>query len=603
MEGVGEHVEEQRSTVSGRKVTASLDPPLLCVLHRELHRSCSTRRAGLRGRSPCWLAASSRLNPVRRKALVCGVGVVGFFLIVASSSASGDRAAVTCNDASGLTVGIRPAAFGCYVHKDFRLSGRRYRIFMPTNFSPLADAFRSISGRSPAFTREDIAETTQEAIQETVSAYQGLGPGRFALDLYITPFLNKYESGRLADTNSRNPCRAFVRAPAVALGQVWVAGYQQVVAHELFHCFQYENLFAQMSVDRPVRSWWVEGSAEYFSNVAFPAVNLEYTRLPTLDAKSLTTSVLDFTKGQNFLFFQYLANETGGPAAVFRLLQRMPTRGSVSSPLEARADQQDALAGLPLIDKRFHNYGEQYLDRSIRDADGAVHLSGHAMAPDAKQIRRSMDLTLDAAPFVVRRFRIVFAANRRYTLTTTVAGSRGLSSAKLTKNVGQPGRWDALPRSIPCRTDATDYTVLVTNTTSSRGSQQHSLKVQVQSRPCSFRIRNVTYQRVVRAKGREAVAGPPLRISWEGSPVFPVTVWLEPICPGWPNQGAHPLAYCVARTFRVEESSNPIVPLGTGVHQYCISHSGGHYSAFIHMNDSAREKTNTVRISWSCPRA
>ena len=496
-------------------------------------------------------------------------------------------------------MGTPPAEFGCYVHKDFLLSGRRYRIFMPTNFSRLTEAVRNFSGRSLAVTREELAEATEQAIRQTVPVYQRLGPGRFALDIQITPFLSKYESGRPAGTTSRNPCRSFVRPPAVALAHVWVAGYQQALAHELFHCFQYENLVGPMSVDPPVRKWWAEGSAEYFSNVAFPGVNLEYrARLPALDAKSPTTSLLDLTY-ENFLFFQYLANETGGPAGVFRLLQSMPTRGVVSSGLEARAAQQDALAGLPLIDKRFHNYGQQYLDRSILDADGAVHLSGRAMTPDAEQIGRSRDLALNAGPFVVRRFRLVFAANRRYTLTTTVAGSRGLSSAKLTRNVGRPGPWDALPRSIPCRGGATDYTVLVTNTTFSRGSQQHSLKVQVQSRPCAFRIRNVTYQRAVRASRRSAVAGPPLRISWEGSPVFPVTVWLEPICPLLPGQ-AHPLHYCAARTFRVEEPTNPIIPLSTGVHQYCIHEFGGHYSAFIHLNDSARKKTNTVRISWSC---
>ena len=52
--------------------------------------------------------------------------------------------------------------------------------------------------------------------------------------------------------------------------------FQQNVAHEVFHCFQIWN-FPKQSADATwdVQDWWAESTADYFSNVVYPATDDE----------------------------------------------------------------------------------------------------------------------------------------------------------------------------------------------------------------------------------------------------------------------------------------------------------------------------------------
>ena len=60
------------------------------------------------------------------------------------------------------------------------------------------------------------------------------------------------------------------------------AVYQQIIAHEMFHCVQ-DWSFPQTSPYRGAHDWWLEGTASYFSNVVYPEVNYEHGYLDPFD--------------------------------------------------------------------------------------------------------------------------------------------------------------------------------------------------------------------------------------------------------------------------------------------------------------------------------
>jgi hypothetical protein len=84
-----------------------------------------------------------------------------------------------------------------------------------------------------------------------------------ATKLVLVPFSGK-SSHAYAQVFSEHPSDSDVLA--------FSAPFQkQILAHELFHIFQDTHYFD--SALPPMSSWWVEGSADYFSNVVSPCLS------------------------------------------------------------------------------------------------------------------------------------------------------------------------------------------------------------------------------------------------------------------------------------------------------------------------------------------
>lgn len=129
--------------------------------------------------------------------------------------------------------------------------------------------------------------------------------------------------------------------------------FRQALAHEVFHCFQFWN-FASGEGD----DWWLEGSAEHFSNLVYPCTNLEWRFLSYFDRNR---SIFDLEYG-NFLLFQFLDGRMG-TAGVISLLRTMPNEG--------RDVQARAFAHYPNMPNVFRAFGEHYVDGRVRDTCGA----------------------------------------------------------------------------------------------------------------------------------------------------------------------------------------------------------------------------------------
>jgi hypothetical protein len=170
------------------------------------------------------------------------------------------------------------------------------------------------------------------------------------------------------------PCGVFVFP---ALRALELRNRQQSIAHELAHCFTAHNFTPQSRVPYQVTKWWVEGVAEYLSNVVYETNNYEWRWRFNLADLEPATSHLD-RDYQNYALFQYVASK-GGNDAVFELLRSLPGCGQPRTDLtdEQRAEcgtgtvaeQAQGLAAA-LDRDRNHEFVEQMTDASVRDTGG-----------------------------------------------------------------------------------------------------------------------------------------------------------------------------------------------------------------------------------------
>jgi hypothetical protein len=231
---------------------------------------------------------------------------------------------------------------------------------------------------------------------------------------------------------------------------------QQALAHEMFHCYQYQNLSAQ--VNGPLRSateWWVEGSAEYFSNVVYPAVNFEYRWLGDITSEMVgNTSLFDWSY-KAFIFFQYLENRPGsGTPGVLALLRALPT-----SPGSGVDRQTAAMSAYPNMDTIFHGFAEAAADQNIIDTDHSPIPLEIPYGDEVDEVTPGDIFGPD--PFSVDIRLVVFPQNFNYDLLTTITGLPGQVSARLEDG---PKVWAPMPSQVVNSCAESHYIVVVTQT-------------------------------------------------------------------------------------------------------------------------------------------
>jgi hypothetical protein len=239
--------------------------------------------------------------------------------------------------------------------------------------------------------------------------------------------------------------------------------FKQTVAHEMFHCFTAWNYPAHWTAGfqgaYDVLDWWLEGAAEYFSNVVYPATNDEWLRMDEWKVNSATTSVV-FMTYDNFGFFQYLGNVLGNNG-LLSLLAKTPTSGD-------EVTQAVALAAHPGMEGLFHDYARSFMDGKIQDSAGAgVYLSTTPVyvPPEYRlDIAAPEILHLSSPPFVLMRYGLIFKQGRQYMLAPVLSGAPGLDASR-PRDV--PGAWTDLPPKVTAACDEVRYFELVTSTTES----------------------------------------------------------------------------------------------------------------------------------------
>lgn len=279
--------------------------------------------------------------------------------------------------------------------------------------------------------------------------------------------------------------------------------FQQMLAHELFHCFQAWNLAAQYDGPEEAASeWWIEGSAEFFSNVVYPANNLEHRQwLTEFNRRSEDQSLLELDYA-SYLFFQFLENRVGAEG-VLDLLRSLPASGG-------RAEQQAALAAFPGMQDLLSSFARAYLDNGLRDSSGrAITILYGAQLGPVVPIDGPLAEPFRAAPFVLQRARLAFVPGSRYAVRASAAGAEGQQAVR---PADAPGAWSALPESLEAGCPPSVLVLSVTTAADGVDSRSLALDVSVVEEvgadlsgcedPClvgAWELDNSTYRRYFQA--------------------------------------------------------------------------------------------------------
>lgn len=376
----------------------------------------------------------------------------------------------------------------CWSRKEEVLHGRVYTVYYPTKWQIGSKEYRYV-------------EAAAEGMRKAVNKYRSFGK-MYDVDFVFTlkQPLDINREGQLVISEAGLRMETFqpvtVRDRGTWTPAPWCVvssfpnardfkttgrkKYQQAVAHELWHCFQAWHLYPQYFQGRKdgltpewgdVVAWWVEGSAEYYSNLVYPKVNLEHRLTGSFDEESLETSILQLAVPYgSFGFFQFLANQPGvGAAGVLRLLKSLPSEGGFK-------EQADALASFGNMKETFNKFGQDYLDGKIKDTGGGF-IPFRPQFGDEVQINKPGKYKVEAEQFHLERRQLIFNVGWQFNIQTQDEGAPGKDNSK------EPPEkiWGHLPESITTGCGKRTHNLLLTSADESAFGQDYKFIIDVKS--------------------------------------------------------------------------------------------------------------------------
>ncbi len=327
----------------------------------------------------------------------------------------------------------------CYVYRHENVDGHVIRIYYPKWWQEQPDLIVSV-------------DASQEALARSVEVYDGLGVFTNILDFLVVFNVTQPEDERSRYGAYVPGIAGTDECPIIVLPK---AGgkphdvFRQIIAHEVFHCYQTWNLGGGLADDE----WWEEGSAEYFSNVVYPDVNFEYTTFDSYHLQANLRPIFDMNY-ENFLLFQYLGNRLGDPALI-DLLKSLAGRG--------HAKQQETLGSYPEFDAIFHDFAVATAGPGVLDSDGHREAASPIPLLMDEPIDRKGERTYRVDPFVARRYALQYEKERRFLQEPIESGIERHSAAQLDARQ-DPLAWSALPPEIRSQcSEGAKYVLVVTS--------------------------------------------------------------------------------------------------------------------------------------------
>ena len=322
----------------------------------------------------------------------------------------------------------------CVLYKTFQVLGKTYRIFYPKGFTGSAANLTNLTW-------------SQDAMTQSAQTYHSLDGKTLPNTDLIYGVLPDGTS--LAEARVVNgACQAHVY-PVIALSSE--AEFKQTLAHEIFHCYQVLFLPEPTEPNFDQQKWWVEGSADFFSNVVYPTYNVEWTLSNRFDADSVKDGLFDMSY-QNTFFFQFMATKLGN-LGVLKVLEGLPASGSVS-------DYAAALnKAIPNFPKFFDDYARAYLDGTIQDTGGG-NIPFSPLPGDQVSFAGDGTQPLVTKPFVITRYQLVYSKGI-FTQSEATSGT-GTDEAR---PGGGPGAWDKLPGEVKANCGDLKLLFLMTSVT------------------------------------------------------------------------------------------------------------------------------------------
>ena len=342
----------------------------------------------------------------------------------------------------------------CYLYDEVNINGFSYRIYYPSSWQGDEE-------------KENLVDVAFAGFTESVVVFSDYGDMEDINMMFsLLPDTDNPTTLAFAQYVPKGTTCSLTYLPSSYIGSMDI--FKQTIAHEVFHCFQYWNF-----VSPPLRahSWWMEGSAEYFSNVVYPSVNDEHRFLSQFDIRSINDS-LQMMKYENFIFFQHAAN-TYGDTAIIELLRSLGNAGGSAS----------VLAEYQGMDTTFLEFVVAYMSTGIQDTGGSM------IKVDEFQVRvipieEEGEEKFSTTAFVANRYAIKYEKEKRF-LQTPKQDENGKYSAVMNNERLDPSKWSALPPEIrsTCNDDLW-YAMAVTTTDSSTNYEVIALIDTVEKAEC-----------------------------------------------------------------------------------------------------------------------
>ncbi len=307
-----------------------------------------------------------------------------------------------CEDlwSDGFPLESTTTRFPCFLFFYQRVGGSEFGVFYPL-------AWEGDDSKFPYYLDTVLAGT------ESISTFQEFGleippiyfvfttlnQDGWGLDMAVETIYRSFRPGTDA-------CPVIIYPTALAMEP---DEYRQSIAHAVFHCYQAQNLTQQLlgTGIRQEQKWWSEGTAEYFSNLVYPSVNYEHRFAPPFSSRSTDTSLI-YMSHETFAFFQFMGDRIG-VNGVIDMLHEMPTTPTYAA-------QMAALAAVPGIDAAFEEFVRTVMDNTLKDTDLTLIPLTAGYTDEVAFSDLTSKVFSSQLPFVVSRYKLMFAGEREYEL-------------------------------------------------------------------------------------------------------------------------------------------------------------------------------------------
>ena len=205
--------------------------------------------------------------------------------------------------------------------------------------------------------------------------------------------------------------------------------FRQTVAHEVFHCVQ-DWSFTTTGYD--THKWWLEGSAEYFSNVVYPTVNDEHGRTWEFDANSLDKNITQMAY-ENTVFFQFYAN-VRGDAATIDLLRNVSAAGATV----------DAIASTPGMEQLWRDFVVAGVADAIYDTGGGT-VGGFDRFKSIIAVDSVQSVPFATSPMQAPRYPVRYMKGKLYEQSTDDSSHLAVARANEARDLGA---WTEMPAEV-----------------------------------------------------------------------------------------------------------------------------------------------------------
>lgn len=337
----------------------------------------------------------------------------------------------TCADlaSGGYDVGeVTKAGITCFKFKETEVNGETVRVYYPKYFEAQEQLM-------------SFVDTALEASVESLTAYDDAGLiGDANVIFSLKPDSDdKSTVGAQIPFNDGQSCPLVLYPASNPSENIDV--FKQTLAHEFYHCYQEWN-FDVGSYD--VNKWWLEGSAEYFSNVVYPDVNDELSRISDFEVSSVSKTILEMDY-ENFLFFQHLGNSIGDQEIDYLL-------GQIAAQKNSKSGQQAALAAYPNMGEIFQDFVVTFFSTGIQDSGGLFIQPVLMGVTKLIKIGDRGDYPMTVRAFQVGRYGLIYEEEKRFMQEIVVSGD-GFYSAAIKEERMDRSKWSDLPKEIRSKCD------------------------------------------------------------------------------------------------------------------------------------------------------